>query len=413
MGYVGFPLACAIARSNKYEVWGIDIDERRINKINNRICPVEDEMAEKDIMEVNINATTEFGVLNDSDYVIICVPTPVDDNKKPDLTPVIKASEQIAKYLHKGQMIVLESTVNPGVCEEVMLPILEQTGLKGGIDFELAHCPERIWPVTEWNVYNISRNIGAMTKEGTKKAADFYRSFLNVEINEVSSIKAAEATKIVENTFRDINIAYVNELAQLFDRMGIDIVEVIKASSNKPFAFMPHFPGCGVGGHCIPVDPYYLIQKAEELGFNTQLMKTARQINNHMPSYTIEKLEKGLQKFGIQLKDAKIGLLGLSYRANMGDMRESPSLEIKKELLEKGSKVMAHDPHCNGHSDSTLKHILENCDGIIIATNHKEFMNIEDWGGKVKVIIDGRNCLENNGQIKEKNIYYAGIGRGY
>src|SRR3989344_114270 len=235
MGYVGFPLACAVAKSGKYHVYGLDLDAKKIAKINRGISPVRDEQAEKDIKEVRINATTESSILKNMKYIIVCVPTPIDEKNNPDLTPVIKASDSIAKNLQKGQIILLESTVNPGVCDEVVLPILERSGLKGGVDFELLHCPERINPGDpNWNVYNIPRNIGGLTLEGAKVGAEFYRSFIKAKVNVMSSLKAAESTKIVENTFRDINIAYVNELAMSFDKLGIDVLEVINGASNKP-----------------------------------------------------------------------------------------------------------------------------------------------------------------------------------
>src|SRR3989338_4137976 len=394
MGYDGFPLACAMAKSGKYEVYGLDISQEKIDKVNKKIAPIEDKQAEKDIKKVAIYGTTNFSLLGKMEFIAICVPTPIDHRKRPDLTPVVKATESIAKYLKKGQTIILESTVNPGICEEIMLPILESSGLKPGIDFELAHCPERINPGDKvWNVYNIPRNVGALSKEGCKKVADFYRSFINSEVKELSSIKVAEATKVVENTFRDVNIAYVNELAQIFDRMGIDTLEVLKGASNKPFAFMPHYPGCGVGGHCIPVDPYYLIAKAKELGAPVQVMSSARRVNNLMPKYAVSRLIDGLNAAGISIKGATIGILGLSYKANISDMRESPSLEIKHELLKLGAKVLCCDPHCNGHADAKIDEILEKCTGIILATNHTKFLEINDWKN-VKVLIDGRNCLD-------------------
>jgi len=411
LGYVGFPLACAIAKSNLYDVYGLDLDSKKVDSVNRRISPVEDRQASEDIKEVHVHATMDQDVLKGSKFIIVCVPTPVDDNKKPDLTPVVKSVESIVRNLEKGQIIILESTVNPGVCEEIMLPILERTGLIGGKDFELVHCPERINPGDEkWNVYNINRNIGGLTKNGTKQAAEFYRSFLKAEVNEMSSLKAAEATKIVENVFRDVNIAYVNELAQSFDKLGIDVYEVLKGASNKPFSFMAHYPGCGVGGHCIAVDPYYLIDYAEKNGFNHQLLKTARNINNSMPHYTVQKLVDGLKKLGINIKGAKIGLLGLSYKANLGDMRESPALEIKKELIELGADILCCDPYCNGNAPALIKDIIENCVGVILATNHHQFLEITDWGN-VKIIIDGRNCL-NMPEIKAQGIVYGGIGRG-
>lgn len=411
LGYVGFPLACAIAKNPDYEVHGLDLDTKKVEKVNNRVSPVEDKQAEEDIKEVNLTATTDESVIEGSQFVIICVPTPVNHDKKPDLTPVISAAKSISRHMHRGQIIILESTVNPGVCEEDVLPILESNGMKGGVDFELIHCPERIDPGSEkWNVYNIPRNVGGLTQRGTKIAADFYRSFLKGEINEVSSLKTAEATKIVENTFRDVNIAYVNELAQSFDKLGIDVNEVIRASSNKPFAFMPHFPGCGVGGHCIPVDPYYLIEYAQKNGFDHQLLKTARNINNSMPEYTVQKLVNALDTLGVDIKGAKIGLLGLSYKANIGDLRESPALEIREALLHRGATVLSCDPYCNGHADAIIEEILDTCVGVIVATNHDVFKDIEDWQN-VKVIIDGRNCLSRP-EIEAKGIVYNGIGRG-
>lgn len=411
LGYVGFPLACAIAKSKKYEVYGLDTNSQRVDKVNKRISPVEDRQAEKDIKKVRIMATTEDSVIKKSKFVVICVPTPIDENRKPDLTPVIESAESIRKNLQKGQIIILESTVNPGVCEEVVLPILEKSGLKAGKDFDLIHCPERIDPGNpKWNVYNINRNIGGTTLEGTKTAADFYRSFLKSKINEVSSLKVAEATKIVENVFRDVNIAYVNELAKSFDKLGIDVHEVIKGASNKPFSFMPHYPGCGVGGHCIAVDPYYLIEYAEKNGFEHKLLKVARNINNSMPKYTVDKLVAGLNDLGINIQGVNIGLLGLSYKANIGDMRESPALEIKKELIALGANVISCDPYCNGYADERIENILETCKAVIVATNHKEFLEIKNWKN-VKLIVDGRNCL-NMQDIQSKGITYIGIGRG-
>lgn len=411
LGYVGFPLACAIAKSKKYRVYGLDTDKERVDKINMRISPVEDKQAEEDIKTIRVRATTDENVLRESKFVIVCVPTPINEERKPDLTPVIMASESISRNLQKGQIIILESTVNPGVCEEVILPILERGNFKGGIDFELIHCPERIDPGNQkWNVYNINRNIGGLTMAGTHIAANFYRSFLNANINEMSSLKTAESTKIVENVFRDVNIAYVNELAQSFDKLGIDVQEVLNGASNKPFSFMPHYPGCGVGGHCIAVDPYYLIDYAEKNGFDHKLLKTARNVNNNMPHYTVNKLVDGLKCLGINIKGAKIGLLGLSYKSNIGDMRESPALEIKKELLELGADLLCCDPYCNGHAPALIEDILENCVGVILATNHHQFIEVKNWKN-VKLVVDGRNCLDMS-NIVSQGIIYNGIGRG-
>jgi len=409
MGYVGFPLACAIASKSDFEVVGIDSDKEKISKIKNKKSPVED-LPSKMLKGIDIKATNSFEDLSDSDFIIICVPTPVYENKTPNLSFIINISEIIAKHLHKGQVIILESTVNPGVCDDVITPILEKNGLKAGIDFDLIHCPERIDPGNKkWNIYNIPRNIGGTSKKGIQKAISLYKTFLNAEIIELTSLKATESTKIIENTFRDVNIAYVNELAKIFDLMNIDIIEVIKAASTKPFAFMPHYPGCGVGGHCIPVDPYYLIQKSKDLGFNSQFMKMARLVNDSMPRYTIERLILGLNELGLPLKNTKIGILGLSYKANIGDLRESPSIEIIKILKEFHADVLICDPYVKNYEGLVdINYLLNKSTALILATAHHQFLKIKDWK-KVKLIIDGRNCL-NKDDIKNKNILYFGIG---
>ena len=293
LGYVGFPLACAIARRKKYETVGIDLDVNKINLIKKKQSPVEDERAKQDIKTVNITVSTETKILQDSDFFLVCVPTPINYEFLPDLSPVKNACSDLAPYIKKGNIVVIESTINPGVCDEIIIPLLEQkTGMIAGKDFDVAHCPERINPGdSKWNVYNIPRNVGATTKEACKRVANFYRDILDTKtINEMDTLREAEATKIIENTFRDINIAYVNELAKSFDVLGIDLIKVINGASNKPFAFMAHYPGCGVGGHCIPVDPYYLIKRASQSGFDHKFLRNAREINNSMPKYTVELL---------------------------------------------------------------------------------------------------------------------------
>lgn len=418
LGYVGFPLVCAIEKSKKYDVYSYDINEDKVNLVNNHIAPIKEERAEKDFKNIIINATTDPEVFKNSSFIVICVPTPVTHDKKPDLTPVIEITNTVSKYLEKGQTIILESTVNPGVSEEIILPILEKTGLKGGIDFDLVHCPERIDPGNKkFNVHNIPRNIGGTSMEGTKKAADFYRSFLNAQINEMSNLKVVESTKIVENIFRDVNIAFVNELAKSFDKLGIDVVEVINGASNKPFSFLAHYPGCGVGGHCIAVDPYYLIDYAHKNGFEHDFLKKAREINNSMPRYTVEKLIKALSEANKNIKNSKIGILGLSYKGNIGDLRESPAIEIREILNEMGVEIYVSEPYCNKNSKefkeynlNTTEEVLEKSDAVIIASNHDEFRDIKDWKN-VKIIIDGRNFLDKS-QINPEKIVYRGIGRG-
>ena len=414
--YVGFPAACAIAKSGKYEVYGLDVIQEKVDLVNKRISPVDDELAQEDIKTVTVSATMNPEVLQEAKYVLICVPTPIDELHNPDLTPVIKASETIAKYLQKWQYIILESTVNPGVCSETIIPILEKTWLKCGVDFEVGHSPERINPGDKkWNVYNIPRNVWASTEQWTKIIADFYRSFIAATVNEMKDIEHAEATKIIENTFRDINIAYVNELAKSFDRLWLDIVEIIKWASNKPFAFMAHYPWCGVGGHCIAVDPYYLIEKARKVWFDHKFLKIARETNNSMPEYTVNKLFVLLNSLGKPLKWTKVWLLWMSYKKDIADMRESPSFEILKFLEEYGAIVDIYEPYNLKISISqSLDEAIEKNEVLLIATNHSEFtqkLTIENLrSSPIKVILDGRNCLNKSG-FESSGIIYSGIGR--
>lgn len=416
MGYVWFPTACAIAKSWKYTVYWYDIDQEKIDKINRRLSPVDDKIAAADIKMVSITWTNSPDCLKDAKFILICVPTPIDEFHNPDLTPVISAVNTIKKYLTTWQYIILESTVNPWVCDETIVPILEETWLECWIDFEVWHSPERINPGDpKWNVYNIPRNVWASTKEWTMVIANFFRSFLHAEINEMKDIQHAEATKIIENTFRDINIAYVNELAKSFDKMWLDIVEVIKWASNKPFAFMAHYPWCGVWWHCIAVDPYYLIEKAKRAWFDHKFLKIARETNNSMPEYTVNKLFIALNKIWKSLKWTKVWLLGLSYKRDIEDMRESPSFKILKYLQEYEADIEVFEPYNLELSTcTTLDEILSKCEAIVISTNHTIFIenlkieNLKDTN--VKIVLDGRNCL-NKESFEWSGVIYTGIGR--
>ena len=416
LGYVGLPLALAIVKSKKYEVVGFDISKNQVDKINRKECPITDDVAAKDLKNLDLFATTDKENIKGSDYYIICVPTPVLSDYTPDYQPVISAGEGIGDVLSEGETVILESTVNPGTCEEILIPILEKrSGLTAGTDFNVAMCPERINPGDpNWNVYNIPRNIGSLVKEKNTEVADFYRSFLNAPINEVSSLKIAEATKIIENAFRDVNIAYVNELAKSFDAMGIDLIETLKASSNKPFAFLPHWPGRGVGGHCIAVDPYYLIKRAAESGFDHKFLKLARNINNSMPQYTVDRLQDALNIVKLPINGTKIALLGLSYKENIADLRESPCLEIKDILEKLGAELIVYDPYVPELSNvQSLDMALDKTTAVVLATAHKEFKGLEEEiikRGNIKVVIDGMNKLDKD--LLEKNkIIYRGIGR--
>ena len=417
VGYVGLPLACLLA-TKKYKVYGLDTNKTLVDKINKGIPPINDSLVVKSLAKIvpeYLRATQDAKVIGKSDIVIVSVPTPVDKSYQPDFEPIIKATETIAKNLKKGQLIVIESTINPGVSEEIILPILEKQKFKVGKDFYLAHVPERINPGDpKRDVSNLPRNVGAVTKKGLKRAVDFYESIIDAPINPMNSIKAAEATKTIENAFRDINIAFVNELAKSFDQLGIDIVEVIKGASSK-FSFMPHWPSCGVGGHCIPVDPYYLIQKAEAVGFSHDFLKLARRINNNMPNYTVELLQDNLNELKLPIKNTSIGVLGMSYKADIGDTRESPSFKIIEQLEKMGAKIITFDPFVKKHStEKSLKDILKKSVAIIVATDHSDFVNTIDGDilkeSKVKLVIDGKNCLDKN-NIEACGIKYKGIGR--
>lgn len=414
LGYVGLPLLCAIAKNKKYRAIGFDLNEEKISKIKKKECPIEDVVCAKDLTTVKMKVSTSESILKESDVFIICVPTPVLDDHTPDYTPVIEASKTVSRYLKKGNIVILESTVNPGTCEEVVYPILLKSKHKKG-DFVLSHCPERINPGdTKWNVYNIPRNIGADPVDKVHEVAELYRSFLQGEINEVSSLKIAESTKIIENTFRDINIAYVNELAKSFDAMGIDLIETIKASSNKPFAFMPHWPGRGVGGHCIAVDPYYLINRAAKSGFDHKFLKMAREVNNGMPQYAISRLQEALNNIERSIKGTKIALLGLSYKENVGDLRESPCLIIKDMLLKMGADLRIYDPYIPTMSNvNSLEDALDGATALILCTGHKPFFQLNTMlksYPNIRVVVDGMNKLDKK-IIESLGIIYRGIGR--
>lgn len=416
LGYVGLPLACAIDLKTSHEVVGYDYQSGKISKIRNRQCPIDDVQCSDDLKHTNFLVSDNPEIMSNSDIFIVCVPTPVLNDYTPDLTPLKSGVESVIPFIREGCYVVVESTINPGVCDEIVIPLIEaNSDLKAGKDFDVAHCPERINPGDPfWNVYNIPRNIGSTRPEATTFLADFYRSFISGEINEMPNLKTVEATKIIENTFRDINIAFVNELAKSFDILNIDLMAVIKGASNKPFAFLPHFPGCGVGGHCIPVDPYYLIERAKQSGFDHKFLKLAREINNSMPEYTIEKLTDALNIVEKPIKNTPIGLLGLSYKANVGDLRESPAITLREILHEKQAATISYDPYFPEYSDvKSLDEALEKSFALLIATDHKIFtetLTAEYLSKfKIKIVIDGKNCLDKESIVKA-GILYKGIG---
>lgn len=415
-GYVGLPLAI-LAAEKGFSVLGFDIDKHRIDSLLKREADyiTKDEQASLKKLD-RITFTSNESELDGAAAYIICVPTPVDHEHLPDLGPVRGACEVVARHLRPGSLVVVESTISPATCERVVLPILEErSGLKGEDDFYLAHCPERINPGDErWTLRKIPRVMGALGPESLERALELYRSIIDAEIRPMPSLKEAEAAKMVENAFRDINIAFVNEMAMSFDRAGIDLVSVVEGAATKPFSFMPHFPGCGVGGHCISVDPYYLIRYGHENGFHHQFLITARKINNGMPKYTVDKLESTLEKLNVPLAGTVVTLLGLAYKRDIPDMRESPALDIKKELIERGATVVAYDSHILEKSNAqSLEEALAGSEAVIIATDHREFKTLTPDNFKhagVRVVIDGRNCL-NKEAFVNSGILYQGIGR--
>lgn len=413
LGYVGLPLALRSAEVG-YAVYGLELDKRKVDLISRGKSPFEEKFIEERIKKFPITASIDEKIIRQADIVIICVPTPVDEKFYPILTPVVSATEAAARNLKKGALVVLESTVNPGVSEEIVKPIFEKAGYKIGEDVFIAHCPERINPGDpHWNVANLPRVVGAFDKKGLKMALEYYRNITTGDVRPMKSIREAEAVKIMENSFRDINIAFVNELAKSFDKMGIDIKDVILGASSK-FSFMPHYPSCGVGGHCIPVDPYYLIERAKENGFDHKFLKLAREINNSMPDYTVEMLQDALNSIGKPMKGTAVGILGISYKANVDDVRESPSIKIQELVREYGSKLLVFDPHILQKSNvKNLEALLKKSEAIVLVTDHKEFIGIESKIWKkygIKVIIDGKNCLDKDA-IRKLGIVYKGIGR--
>lgn len=417
LGYVGLPLACLCAEKG-FRVLGLDINRNVVELVKEGKSPITDQKLEEDIANFKgkITVTSEAKeALPHADTIIVCVPTPVTENRKPDLSLLERACISVSKHLKKGQLVIIESTIYPETIEKILKPILEKSGLRAGKDFYLATCPERFDPGNnKWTLEKIPRVLGALSKEGVEKAKAFYGKIIEAEVKVLNSVKAVEATKVVENSFRDINIAFINEIAKSFDKMGIDVKEVIEGASTKPFGFTTFYPGPGVGGHCIPVDPYYLIEKAEQEGFNHRFLKLAREINDAMPEYVVSIVEESIK--GFKGKKPIIGVLGVTYKANVDDTRESPALKIIEKLKEKEIELRIFDPIQDKlNSVESFEEAVNGADCIVLLVEHNEFLeklsaqNLEKF--EVKSIVDARNVLDKE-HIKEKGINYKGIGRG-
>lgn len=403
LGYVGLPLATEIAKKG-YKIIGFDIDKQRVQQVNAGTSKISD-VATRELRPLTkkkrIQATTRVTSLRRCDIILICVPTPVDENKEPDLGPVIDSTRNVQNNLRKGQLVILKSTTYPETTERVILPILNETGLKVGRDFYLAFCPERIDPGNKrFGVVNTPTVIGGVTKKCTSLATKFYRTFID-HVYPVSSPKAAELTKLLENTFRNVNIALVNEFAQFCERMGdIDIWEVIEAAKTKPFGFMPFYPGPGVGGHCIPIDPYYLSWKAREYDFHTVFIELSARINEEMPYFTVNKTINALSESGVCPYKAKVLLLGMAFKKDISDLRDSPAIKVYQIIQSRVHTVRYNDPHVpsvmiNGTRVRSVKlssREIKKYDAVIILTNHSAY----DYAyitKHAKLIIDTRNAI--------------------
>jgi UDP-N-acetyl-D-glucosamine dehydrogenase len=416
MGYVGLPLVKTFL-SREFTVTGFDIDRKKVRMLNrgeSYMKHVPAEEIKSYIKKKKFEATVDFENLKRADVVIICVPTPLDSHKNPDLSFVLNTTEVIAKNMKKGQMIVLESTTYPGTTEEKMLPILGAKGWKVGEDFYLAYSPERENPGDKiYTTANIPKIVGGITGNCRRLAKALYDQIV-VRTISVSSPRVAEATKLLENIFRSVNIALVNEMKMIFDRMGIDTWEVIEAASTKPFGFMPFFPGPGYGGHCIPVDPFYLAWKAKEVDYPTKFIELAGEINTLMPYYVVSKTIEALNGRGQSIKGAKILILGITYKEDVDDQRESPSLKIISLLREKGAVISYNDPYATQSSgfrdypELKLKSVqlteksLKEFDAVIISTAHTVYDY--DWiAENSHLVIDTRNAVKK----KRKNVVKA------
>ncbi len=401
LGYVGLPLAVEFAKAG-FTVTGIDVIESKIARINAGDSYVQD-VGREDVSNLveagKLRATTDFSVVADLDTVNICVPTPLRKTKDPDMSFVVAACEEIAKYLRRGSLVILESTTYPGTTEELMLPILSASGLKAGADFFLCFSPERVDPGNpNYQTRNIPKVVGGVTPACTEMGALFYSQALETVVP-VSSTQVAEMVKLLENTFRMINIGLVNEMAMMCDRMRINIWEVIAAAATKPFGFMPFYPGPGLGGHCIPIDPFYLSWKSRQDGIEPRFIELAGYINGQMPHFIVEKVQNALNDQGKPLKGSKIHILGVAYKRDIDDVRESPALDIMHLLTLRGADVTFTDPYVPSvridgqiQFSTDLLTSVQRADCAVIITDHRS----TDYAAAVEqcaLIVDTRNAL--------------------
>ncbi len=418
LGYVGLPLAREFCKGGA-KVLGFDVNEKNVKRINSGKSPLKhipNAQVKEMVKSGKFKATTNMREMKKPDAILICVPTPLTESREPDMTYVVQTCETISKYMRKGQLIVLESTTYPGTTKELMLPILEKSGLKAGKDFYLAYSPEREDPGNKnFQTSTIAKVVGGFDKASLNAALEIYKYAID-KLVPVDSCEVAEAAKILENTYRCVNIAMVNELKKLFDRMGIDVWEVIRAASTKPFGFQAFYPGPGLGGHCIPIDPFYLTWKARQYGMPTKFIELAGEINTDMPHYVIERTMAALNTKKKSLNGSKVLVLGLAYKKDIDDVRESPSLELIELLIERGAKVDYNDPyipatHKMRKYDLKMKSkpltaaMLKKYDCVLIATDHSDY-DYKFIVSNAQLIVDTRNACKNV-RVGKKKVFKA------
>ncbi len=409
LGYVGLPLAMEYADAG-IEVIGIDIDGSKVRELRagrSYIGDVSSASVKKAVGAGRFKPTTDYSVAAMADTVNICVPTPLRKTKDPDLSYIVDAMEHVVRYLHKDMLIVLESTTYPGTTQEVLAPMIEGKGFKVGRDVYLAFSPERVDPGNErFTTKNIPKVVGGVTPKCTKVAAALYRGVMET-VHPVSSAAVAEMVKLLENTFRSVNIGMVNEIALMANRMGIDVWEVIDAAKTKPFGFMPFYPGPGIGGHCIPLDPFYLSWKAKQFGFESRFIELAGVVNGQMPHYTVDRVGEALNRIRKPINGSRVLILGVAYKKNISDVRESPALDILHLLAKKGANLSYCDPYVQEVRDGMMNlkaspfsaATLRKADCVVVVTDHAAF----DYGmvaREAKVVVDTRNALKGYGGRK-------------
>ena len=408
LGYVGLPLAVEFAKAG-FAVTGIDLLEAKVDQVNRAESYIRD-VSDGDLQEVRKNkrliAVSDFRAVAELDTINICVPTPLRKTKDPDMSYIISACQEIAKYFHPGMLIILESTTYPGTTEEVLLPTLSGMGLSVGKDFFLCFSPERVDPGNpRFQTRNIPKVVGGVTPECTELGALFYRQALETVIP-VSSTRVAEMVKLLENTFRMINIGLVNEIAIMCDRMGINVWEVIEAAASKPFGFMPFYPGPGLGGHCIPIDPFYLSWKSREAGIEARFIELAGHINGQMPHFVLEKIQNALNDVSKPIKGSHIHILGVAYKKDIDDVRESPALDVIHLLMKRGATVTYSDPYVPAIqidgaqlSSACFLDEISRADCTVIITDHSN-VNYEALVQHGRLIVDTRNALRGHSHSK-------------